>query len=183
MKKFKKHFLAATLIIALGAAVYLNWSLTNSKPVSRNLGESKFVNATVSTTKPQPKKTKSSDSSELTEKQKKFFAEAKTNRDKTQDKVIDTAKETLNLEDAPGADLNKAQTRVAGIIKNFTLQDTIESTLKAKGFSNVLCYITDDGCTVTVLKNELKKDNQVIIKATVKTAANIAFDKITIVTV
>ena len=183
MKKFKKQFLAATLVIALGAAVYLNWTMSNTKPVSKNLGESKFVNATVSTTESASAKTKSVNKNELTDKQKRLFAEAKTTRDQTQDKVIDTANETLNLESTPEKELTEAQTRAAGIIKNFTLQDTIESTLKAKGFSNVLCYITDDGCTVTVLKSKLSKDNQIIVKATVKSAANIDFNNITIVTV
>nr|MCR5653799.1 SpoIIIAH-like family protein [Ruminococcus sp.] len=178
MKKFKKHFLAATLVIALGAAVYLNWTMTNTKPVTKNLGESKFVNATVSTTKPDSVKTKTTKKSQLNDKQKRLFAEAKTSRDQCQDKVIDTANEILNLENTPEKELTKAQSRVAGIIKNFTLQDTIESTLKAKGFSDVLCYITDDGCTVTVLKSELDDDKQIIIKATVKSAANIGFDKI-----
>lgn len=182
MKKFKKQFLAATLIIALGAAVYLNWSMSNTKPVARKLGETKFVNATVSTTETK-EETKPSSEPKLTDKQKKLFSEAKTNRDKCQDKVIDTANEKLNLESTPEKEYNDAQNRVAGIIKNFTLQDTIESTLKAKGFSNVLCYITDDGCTVTVLKSELTKDNQVMVKATVKSTANISFDKITIVTI
>ena len=183
MKKFKKHFLAATLVIALGAAVYLNWSMTSAKPVTRNLGESKFVNATVSATKPTSSKTKSSDKTKITDKQKRFFSEAKISRDQFQDKVIDTANETLNLENTPEKELTKAQNRVAGIIKNFTLQDTIESTLKAKGFTNVLCYISDDSCTVTVLKSELSKEKQIVVKAAVKSAANIDFDKVSIVTV
>ena len=183
MKKFKKQFLAATLVLALGAAVYLNWTMTNTKPVSKNLGESKFVNATVSTTETESSKSKSVSKTEPTDKQQKLFAEARTTRDQTQDKVIDTARETLDIENTPEKELTKAQSRVAGIIKNFTLQDTIESTLKAKGFSDVLCYITDDGCTVTVLKSELTKDNQILIKATVKSTANIDFDKISIVAV
>lgn len=182
MKKFKKHFLAATLVVALGAAVYLNWTLQGTKPVSKNLGESKFVNATVSTVATSSKK-KTDSGVKLTDKQKSFFAEAKASRDQTQDKIIDTANDKLNLESVPEKEQTKAQSRVAGIIKNFTLQDTIESTLKAKGFSNVLCYITDDGCTVTVLKKELSDEKQIMIKATVKSAANIDFDKITIVTV
>ena len=67
MKKFKKQFLAATLVVALGAAVYLNWSLSTPKTVSKTLGESKYVNATVSTSetnqisKNKVKKTKAMD--------------------------------------------------------------------------------------------------------------------------
>lgn len=186
MKKFKKQFMAAVLIVALGAAVYLNWSLTAPKSVSKTLGESKYVNATVSTTPTAGEKQTSGskvNDDNLTTKQKQFFASAKTTRDNTQDKVIDIANEVLKLDSSSKTEKTKAQSNVAGVIKNFTLQDTIESTLKAKGFSNCLCYINDDGCTITVLKDELKKLKPVLVKSTVESVANISFDKITIVTI
>ncbi len=184
MKKFKKQFLAATLVVALGAAVYLNWSLSTPHAVSKTLGESKFVNATVATSA--AKKTsnnKVKESPKLTKKQKQFFASAKTTRDTTQDKIIDTASEVLDVDSSSEGEKTEAQSNVAGVIKNFTLQDTIETTLKAKGFSNCLCYINESGCTVTVLKKELKKMKPILVKSTVQSVANIGFDKITIVTV
>ncbi len=184
MKRFKKQFLGAALVVALGAAVYLNWSLTAPKPVSKTLGESKYVNATVATTAvKQTSNTKYKPDTLLSDKQKKYFASAKTTRDTTQDKVIDKASEVLKLDSSSKGDKTKAQSNVAAVIKNFTLQDTIESTLKAKGFSNCLSYINDDGCTVTVLKEELKKFKPVLVKSAVQSVANISFDKITIVTI
>ena len=182
MKKFKKQFLAATLVVALGAAVYLNWSLASPKTVSKTLGESRFVNATVSTTSTE-KTTKKTTSDILTDKQKQFFASAKTTRDNTQDKVIDKASEVLGLDSSSKTEKTKAQANVAAVIKNFTLQDTIESTLKAKGFTNCLSYISDGGCTVTVLKDELKRLKPIVVKSTVESITNIGFDKITIVTI
>lgn len=185
MKRFKKQFLAAALVVALGAAVYLNWSISTPKTVSKTLGESKFVNATVSTTA--VKKTASAkvndNTSNLTAKQKQFFASAKTTRNSTQDKIIDTASDVLELDSSSDKEKTKAQSSVAGVIKNFTLQDTIESTLKAKGFTNCLSYINEGGCTVTVLKSELKKLKPIVIKSTVQSVANIGFNKITIVTI
>ncbi len=185
MKRFKKQFLAAALVVALGAAVYLNWSLANPKSVSKTLGESKFVNATVSTTssKATTSKKAKSTSATLTSKQKEFFASAKNTRDTTQDKVIDKASEVLGLDSSTKGEKTKAQSNVAAVLKNFTLQDTIESTLKAKGFSNCLSYINDEGCTVTVLSSELKKLKPILVKSTVQSATGISFDKITIVTI
>ena len=60
------------------------------------------------------------------------------------------------------------------------MQDSIETNLKAKGFSDVVCYLSDDGCTVNVLKSEMKKGSEMQIKAVVTSASNIGFDKITI---
>lgn len=190
MKKFKKQFLAATLIAALGAAVYLNWSLTTPKSVSKTLGETKFVNATIATTATNPSKAKQtsnskfkSEISSLSDKQKNFFAQAKNSRDTTQDKVIDKASEILGVNSSSKDDKSKAKSSVAEILKNYTLQDTIESTLKSKGFSNCLSYISDEGCSVTVLKDDLKRLKPIVVKSTVQSVTNISFDKITIVTI
>lgn len=185
MKRFKKQFLAVVLVAALGAAVYLNWSLATPKKVSKTLGESKYVNATLSTTPAkQTSNTKiKTETSPLTKKQKEFFAAAKTTRDSAQDKVIDKASEVLGLSSSSSKTKTKAQSNVAEVLKNFTLQDTIETTLKAKGFTNCLSYISDSGCTVTVLKNELKKNKPIVVKSAVQSVADISFDKITIVTI
>ncbi len=184
MKKLKKQFLAAGLVLALGAAVYLNWSLSGTKNVSRTLGESKYVSATVSTSE-KTEKTKKTNAVEtaLTDKEKSFFSEARTKRDKIQDRVIDEAEDALDMENVSEKEMSEAQSQIAKILKNFTLQDTIETSLKAKGFSDALCYLSDDGCAVTLLKKELTEDTEIVVKAAVKAATDIGFDKITIVTV
>ena len=182
MKKHKKLILMASLVLALSAAVYLNWSMT--QPTSKILGESKFVSATMSTqSTPDEAKQTSAKVSNLTEKQQNFFAKAKTERDQIQDEIIDTASEKLNLENTSEADRNEAQNQVAGIIKNFTVQNSVETTLKAKAFSECLCYINEQGCVVTVPKSELNDSTSMIIKSTVQSMTNMGFDKITVVTV
>ncbi len=182
MKKHKKKFLLATLVLALSAAVYLNWSVISTESTSKVLGDSQLVNATVATTETS-KTTSTTTSGNLTKKQTNYFASAKTQRQQTQDKIIDTANEVLQLQDATEEDYTSAQLQVAGVIKNFTIQDSIETTLKAQAFSECLCYINEDGCTVTVPKKELNDSTSLIIKSTVQSMTNISFDKITIVTV
>lgn len=179
------------MIAALGAAVYLNWSLATPESVSRTLGESKFVNATVSTekatesksTKPTEKSTKAKKTTSLTSKQRDYFASAKTSRDKTQDKIIDKSSDTLGMDNISDSEKTEAQSQVAGVIKNFTYQDTIESALRAKGFSECLSYVNENGCTVTVLSKEMKKGGAIQIKSTVQSVTGISFDKITIITI
>lgn len=183
MKKSKKVFLMATLVLALSAAVYLNWSMS-SPTVSKTLGESKYVNATMSTqATPDEAKQTSAQESKLTKKQQNFFAKAKTERDIVQDEIVDKASEILNLENTSEDERTEAQNQVAGIIKNFTLQNSIETTLKAKAFSECVCYINDQGCTVTVIKSELNDSTSMIIKSTVQSITNMGFDKITVVTI
>lgn len=195
MKKYKKHIMAATLVLALGAAVYLNWSLSSTQTTSKTLGQSEYVNATLSTeettassnktsaTEETKKSSKSSSTATLTKKQKNFFAQAESNRKQTQDEVIDEAAQILELEDTSEEEMTQAQLQAVGIMKNFTLQDSIETTLNAKGFTKCLSYISDQGCVVTVLKSELNDSTSMIVKATVQSITNIDFDKISIVTV
>lgn len=180
MKKHKKKFLLATLVIALSVAVYLNWSMATPKTTSKILGESKLVNATVSTSPTEKNKVSSND---LSNKQNDFFASAKIQRKQTQDEIIDKANEILKLEDTSEENRTNAQLQVAGIIKNFTIQDSLETTLKAKAFSECLTFINEEGCIVTVPKKELNDTTSMIIKSTVQSVTNISFDKITIVTV
>ena len=182
MKKRKKIILMATLVLALSAAVYLNWSI--STPTSKILGESKYVNATMSTeASPDEAKQTAAQVSSMTKKQQEFFAHSRTHRDQIQDEIIDTASEILDLENTAENDRTEAQNQVAATIKNFTIQDSIETTLKAKAFSECLCYINDQGCTVTVPKSELNDSTAMIIKSTVQSMTNMGFDKITVVTV
>lgn len=210
MKKLKKHFLAATLVLALGAAVYLNWSLSTTKQTSKVLGESKYVNATLSTetvanksksantatqntsnsksktdttSSSQKSKSTENNTSKLSAKELEFFAQAETKRKQTQDEIIDKANQILELESTSENERTEAQLQVAGVIKNFTLQDTIETTLVAKGLTKAICYVNDQGCIVGVLKSELNDSTTMIIKATVQSVTNIDFDKITIITV
>lgn len=179
MKKHKKTFLLATLVLALSAAIYLNWSMTSTENTSKVLGESQLVNATVSTEKTEG----TTETDTLTKKQREHFSSAKTQRNQTQDEIIDKASEILQLEETPEDERNEAQLQIAGIIKNFTIQDSIETTLKAKAFSECLCYINENGCVVTVPKKELNDTTSMIVKSTVQSSTNIDFDKITIVTV
>ncbi|MGN1138414.1 MAG: SpoIIIAH-like family protein [Ruminococcus sp.] len=195
MKKYKKYMLAAVLVFALGAAVYLNWSLSGTQTASKTLGETKFVNATLSTEKTESNKNtekvsakantaeKDETAVKLTSEQKKFFAEAETKRKQMQDSVIDKATEILDVDSTPDDQKTAAQLQVAGILKNFTLQDSIETTLQAKGLTKCLSYINDQGCGVAVLKSELNDSTSMIIKATIKSITNIDFDKIAIITV
>ena len=182
MKKKKKVMLMATLVVALSAAVYLNWSMT--VPTSKTLGESKYVSATVSNeASADEAKQTAAEMSSLSKEQQEFFAKAKTDRDQVQDEIIDMASEKLNLENITESERSEAQNQIANIIKNFTLQDSIETTLKAKSFSECICYINDQGCTVNVPESELNESTSMIIRSTVQSMTNMGFDKIIIVTI
>lgn len=179
MKFQKKYIVLATLVLALGAAVYVNWQFSdvNSDITTKELGAASYVNATVSTS--------SSDetvqTSALSKEQQNYFATERTKRQSTQDKVIDEAKEILDIENVSESEMTEAQKSVEKLLKTYTVQDSIESIIKAKGFSECLCYISDVGVTVIVPDTELNDTSVLVIDDAVTSHYDVSYEDISIV--
>ena len=95
--------------------------------------------------------------------------------------MIDEAKEIFDLENADEGEVSEAQKKVEQILKNFTIQDSIESIIKAKGFSECMCYISDDGVTVVVPESELNDSTALIIDDAVISHYDVSYENISIV--
>lgn len=180
MKIQKKHIVMTALVLALATAVYINYQISQAKSTSpvKELGAASYVNATVG-------QTATSDEAvatmALSKEQQDFFAAERTKRQNTQDKVIDDAEEILESDSSADSELTEAQENVERIIGFFTTQDTIETIVKAKGFSDCLCCITDMGVTVIVPENELNENTVLSVYDAVTTHYDIASDAISVV--
>lgn len=176
MKVQKKHILIAALILALGAAVFINWQFSGSsavKPTSKELGAATYVSrdaaATVDEVSP----------AEMTPKEK--IAKMRTERTQSQDKALTEAKSILSLSDSSDKAKEEAVRR-AGVIENrIMIQSNIENILTAKGFTDVMCYLSDAGCTVSVKSEDMEKDSPLIIKDAVMSQLDVDFNDIVIV--
>lgn len=179
MKFQRKYIVIASLVLALGTAVYVNWqfSNTNINTTSKELGAASYVNATVSVSSDD----EAVETSALSKEQKNYFATERTKRQGTQDKVIDEANEVFELENASEEEISDAQKSVEQILKNFTIQDSIESIIKAKGFSDCLCYISDEGVTVVVPDSELNDTSALVINDSVTSHYDVSYEDISIV--
>ena len=171
MKFQKRYIISAAILLALGAAVYVNWQFNSSAASAP-----KEVNATVACTNDEAVETVA-----LSKEQRDYFATERTKRQATQDKVIDEAKEVFDLENAGADEVSEAQKKVEQILKNFTIQDSIESIIKAKGFSECMCYISDDGVTVVVPEAELSDSTALIIDDAVISHYDVSYENISIV--
>ncbi len=186
MKKIeKRHLILGTLVIALSAAVYLNWQFgvsENATPTSKELGTAKFVNATTYS-----EDTSTFDeavqTSNMTSDQQSYFANAKNQRDQAQAEIIETANEVLQNENSTDEQVASSIESINQLLKTFTYQDNVESILKAKGFTQCICYISENGCNVIVLKEEMNETSAIMIKDAVNSQIDIAFDNISIVEV
>lgn len=106
MKSKKKYIVFASLVLALSAAVYINWQLSGAKtPQSaKELGAASYVSATASASDDEVQQTAA-----LSNESKSYFSAERTKRQATQDKIIDDAKEIFNLESSSDADKSEAE--------------------------------------------------------------------------
>lgn len=180
MKFQKKYIVLASLVLALGTAVYINWQLSGNTSTSpaKELGAASYVSATLSNSSTADE---AAQTVKLTKEQESYFASERTKRDASQDKIIDDAEELFELEGTAEELKSEAQKDVDEILKRFTLQDSIESIIKAKGFSECLCFISDEGVTVIVPEKELNESSSLVIGDTVTSHYQVDFDNISIV--
>lgn len=177
MKINKRNIVTASLVVALSAAVYLNWQFGDNSAMftsapAKELGEAEYVSNQSSV--------EETTAAALTKKQSQYFAQAKSSRQEAQDKIINIAKEVLDKAEANSKAKESAVAQSKNIETFIGYQTNIENILKAKGFSDCLCCITDKGCSVIVPKSEMDEDSGIVIKDAVYGQTGIEYENITI---
>lgn len=145
-KKIKKaHVALAVMVIALGAAVWLNmkYGAVGSEPQNQNtsskyLGQAEYVNAEVSN---------------LPEEDN-YFATLRADRKKARDEALEIIEETLGRNDLTETERRQALDRFSAISEAAEAEASIETVLKAKGHENVLVVIGETDVNV-IIKGEL----------------------------
>ncbi len=155
MKIGKRHIILAGLVLALGAAVYLNWQFapteslvlpTKSSTVSDSeLGKAKFVSAKAGS---DVQDTNSATASNST------LAESRLNRQTARDTVLDELEK--QLKDASSDSALKAQALESRTehVNNIQKENTTETLIKAKGFSDCMVFINGDKVTVLLPESD-----------------------------
>ncbi|MEE1155074.1 MAG: SpoIIIAH-like family protein [Acutalibacteraceae bacterium] len=198
MKLGKRQLILSGLVLALGTAVYLNWQFSsntdllsgaNAITVSKELGEAEFVNTTVSNTKKEKITEKSTEKN--TEKATQntsatadeYFAQAKINRQQTQDEIAEMTEDILKSTEENDAAKTEAVAQAAQLATIMEQQTNIESLIKAKGFEECLVFIQNNECSVVVKDSELTGEDAMIIKDIATSQSGVQSDKITITAV
>lgn len=209
MKIQKRHILMASLVLALGAAVYLNWKFTGNSDMlsvdaSKKLGEAKYVNGDITdetqeagifdsifggdddkSTDSTEETTEGEDTTavkaELTEEQISYFSTVRTDREQTQSKVLEDAKEVLSLSENSEEAKEEAAESVSQLEKLILAQSNIENLLKAKGFTDVVCFISDEGCNVVVASRNMDDNGSLLVKDAVMSQLDMGSEQIKII--
>ncbi len=188
----KRQLVLAALIVALGAAVYLNWQFSGNNQLlatdaltstsDRTLGEAQLVEGSAVSGAP---KTSSSTSSavQTSANADTYFTQAQLARRQARDTAVELAEKVIT--DAKASDTAKKEAVVqAAAIANNTIKETnIETLIKAKGFSDCLVFLQNNECNVVVKIKDSSQNNAIVIKDIVAGQAGISYDKIKIVEV
>lgn len=199
----KRQVIISTLVVALAAAVFLNWYFTGSGKdlisagaldAQKNLGDSQFVNS--STSVPQnglinpsgqdqtsapadasPDASNVNDSSSAN-----YFAQAKLTRQQTEDKAKELLEQinNANLSEELKKEAVDAGVKLAEIIK---LQSDIETLVMAKGFSNCVVAINNEKAEIVVPGESLDNAQTLQIKEIVLNKTDITAENISIIPV
>jgi stage III sporulation protein AH len=186
----KRQLVLAALVVALGAAVYLNWSLSGNQlsaadaTASGTLGAAQLVNQSAGSKVTSGSKTASSNTSAVATNAKanECFATACLTRQKARDTSTELLQKAIaNLKSTDSAKKD-AEQQLAVIAQNIIKENQIESLVKAKGFVDCVAFLQDGGCNVVVQKtNGIQANDTVTIKDIVNNTAGISYDKIKIV--
>ena len=196
----KRQLVIASLVVALGAAVYLNWQFSGSTPVSvagaeesssKQLGQTTYVNTELSSSEYSSSETSKENSSSDNTKAAQanagsetsdsgHFADERTERNKSNA----TAAEALSdiVESASSSEAAKKEAVAASekLAQSIKAQSDIEGQIKSKGFEDAFVSINNDTCIVSVYGKELDDASAIVVKDIVNRQTGIGFDKITV---
>lgn len=204
----KRQLLVGALVVALGAAVYLNWQFSSTQPEAvtetaatdtKELGQTVYVNTEVSgqTAKKTDTGKGSSGASTAKDKQESaeptaaevststspeqdYFTQERQNRQIAREEATDALTDLLRAADTSENAKKEATAAAEKLASAIKAESDMEAEIKTKGFSDCLVSLNNDTCTVIVPAEPLNDATAITIKDIVNRQAGIDFDKITI---
>ena len=181
-----KQILSATLIIALGAAVAVNWYYRNSatldeenttaiEEVSGNLGDSLYVGATTAVAE----NTETTDVTDVNAKD--YFSEAKLKRTQNHDKIIDEFEKIISDGKIDSDTKTQLMTMLSDFQKTIKTETDTENLITAKISSECLVVINDGACQVILQKNTLNEHVILQITEIIEKNTKISSENLTII--
>nr|WP_319487966.1 SpoIIIAH-like family protein [uncultured Caproiciproducens sp.] len=187
----KRQLVLAALIVALGAAVYLNWQFSGSNQLlatnavtsmsDHEFGEAQLADAPVSGSS---KVTSSASSAvQANAAAASYFSEARLSRQKSRDQSVELLEKVLTDAKSNAAAEKDAVAQAALIAQNTLKESNMENLIKAKGFSDCVVFLQNSECSVVVKTTDSSQNNAIVIKDIVAGQSGITYDKIKIVEV
>ena len=177
----KKQVVAATLVVLIGVAGYLNWSFETGvsdesiavmyNEAAKKLGEAQMVNNDEEESLEEVKETAAEN----------YFAKAKIDREIKRDEAVEMLTSVLNSVESTDSAKLSAEEEIFTIADYTQKEVNAENLIKARGFSDAVVFLTADGASVAVESAGLSEGEAAVITETVATSADVDVSCIKIV--
>lgn len=189
----KKHLVAAGLALVLAVGLYANFAIgsnVSGKSTSEdNYGYTRLVsNENGNTSKSSDKKdsdivSASANTEKATDSSEEYFAKARIDKQASREEAKETLRSIYG-----GGDMTKDELAVVAqdaqqLTDLMEAENKIETTLKAQGFEDVLCYLSDNSANIIVKSQGLDIAQAAQIKNALLAEVEVAGENITIVEV
>ncbi len=170
----KKQLVIAGLTVLLGAAVAVNFAVDGSsgqkltQPAaevsSANYGEAQLVSDNLSDSEA-------------------YFAQARLDKQASRDEAAEVLRSMYQGGDLTTDELSVVASDAVQLSTLIESESKIETLLKAQGFEDALCYLSDNNANIIVKTDELDAAGAAKIKNTLLSEYEVSSDHITIVEV
>ena len=151
MKIWKKNLVAAAVLVVVCAGIYVNWVYSEDKAVANltdtldadKLTGAEAVNADDTATN--------------------YFAAVRLSRQQARDSAVSLLQEAMSYND--DAQVSQENAQLEQIVQTALTEAQIESLVIAKGYTDCVAYISDDGISIAVASPEggLQKQDVAVI--------------------
>ena len=157
----RRQLVMATLVVALGAAVFVNWYFTNSSnnvagvnettnEYVQNLGEAKYVNSDKADTDKND-----NNATATASKNTDYFATVKLKRTQAHDDALESLKALLKESPGNSESAEEISKSIDTLSKTIKLEADIEALISAKLKCQCVVMINNDNAEVVVTKGNL----------------------------
>lgn len=209
----KKEIIAASLVVLIGVAGYLNWSYQDTIRVQdgesyietgKKLGEAQYVNSTQEVEENQPggentdSEAASSDGAEETGENgnqeesvkveqtsgsENYFEQARMDKETSRSKSLEILNQTAENEKFDSEIRQKAGDKILAVANNVQKESEIESIAQSKGYSEICVYADDNTANIMVRKDGFCDEDVVKLTAIATEQLKISAQNIKIVEV
>ena len=206
----KKEIIAASLVVLIGVAGYLNWSYQDTIRVQdgesyvetgKKLGEAQYVNAVDEMEETSEGEEASSEAKETTAENAEnnsedtaqtvettsgsdnYFEQARLNKEASRSKSLEILNNTAENESFDAEIRQKAGDKILAVANNVQKESEIESIAQSKGYSEICVYVDDSEANVMVRKDGFCDEDVVKLTAIVTEQLKISARNVKIVEV
>lgn len=195
----KKQLVLASLVVALGVAVYLNYQfagedldlvtanaqqttqeLSTEEGKQENYGDAQFVDTKeVSSEETQ----ETSLQAESAVGDEEYFSQARLTRTKTRDEAQEALQVMLSDVNLDQEQKDELTAQASAMAQSIETEGKIENLIKAKGFEECMVYCSSDKVDVIVKSPELQENDVVQIRDIILEQTQVPVENISIVPV